>query len=242
MSSPGDDSRTPAGGRLLRTPAEIARVLETLIASGAPIGAPLEAGKLRFESRLLWIDPERQFFALERSRDPAADAALLARPRCSFTCALGGWHVEFVAADPGPIREGKRGAICLRFPELMIVHQRRAEERVTLSRHLPLHCVADADGVMPFDTHVVDISPAGIGILLYHPGITLEPGTLLRGCMIQRHGYPPVQVDMEVRYSQQVVLKDGRRARRSGCRFVNPSKELKALVRLVTGEALADDA
>ena len=47
---------------------------------------------------------------------------------------------------------------------------------------------------------------------------------------------------MEVRYSEQVTLKDGRRAWRSGCRFVDPDDTLKELVRRVTGKALGDDA
>ena len=95
---------------------------------------------------------------------------------------------------------------------------------------------------MAFDAHVIDISSGGVGMLLYRSEITLEPGTLLRGCLIEHPAIGRVRVDMEVRYSEQVTLKDGRRAWRSGCRFVDPDDSLQELVRRVTGKALGDEA
>ena len=229
-----------ATGLLSKSPYEIMRVLVALRDRGEPIAAQLEGGRRSFTSRLLWIDPQMQFIVVARDADPAADTALLARPRCVFTCALGAWQVEFVATEPQRVRHGVQEAIRLRYPELMSGHQRRAEDRAAPVRDLPLHCVADAGGVMSFDAHVVDISPAGIAVLLYHPGITLEPGTVLRGCIIEHPTIGPVSVDMEVSYSEPVRLKDGRRARRAGCRFVDPSAALKSLVRRVTGRMLDD--
>jgi c-di-GMP-binding flagellar brake protein YcgR len=149
--------------------------------------------------------------------------------------------VEFVAAEPRLVRYKGQEAIRLRFPELMAGHQRRSEPRAAPTRELPLRCLADAGGVMSFDAHVIDISSGGVAVLLYHPGITLEPGTVLRGCVIEHPSLGPLSVDMEVRYSEPVRLKDGRRARRAGCRFVAPPAELKALIRRITGEAIGED-
>lgn len=77
---------------------------------------------------------------------------------------------------------------------------------------------------------MVDISPIGIGFLQYPPDITLEPGTILRGCRIELPGRPALVVDMEVRYSTRMTLADGRRAMRSGCRFIEPGTGLTALL------------
>lgn len=236
-------NRVPPGaaGLLSKSPYEIMRVLVALRDRGEPIRVQLESGKPSFASRLLWIDPQMQFIVVARSADAAADSALLARPRCIFTCALGAWQVEFVAAEPRPFRHGEQDAIRLRFPELMSGHQRRSEPRAAPRRELPLRCLADAGGVMSFDAHVIDISSGGIAVLLYAPGITLEPGTVLRGCVIEHPSIGTLSVDMEVRYSEPVRLKDGRRARRAGCRFIAPRAELKALLRRITGEAIGDD-
>ena len=223
-----------SGGLLSKSPYEIMRVLGAVKERGETITAKLEGGKT-FSSRLLWIDPELESIVVAPSADPAANAALLARARCDFVCVLGDWHVEFVAAEPRPVRLGGKTAIRLRFPEVMAGRQRRSERRAAPKTGLPLRCLADADGVMAFDAHVIDISPAGLGMLLYGSEITLEPGTLLRGCLIEHPAIGRVRVDMEVRYSEPVRLKDGRRAQRAGCRFIEPSSTLKNLVRRVTG-------
>ena len=226
-----------ATGLLTKSPYEIMRVLVALRDRGGAISAHT-VGKPSFLSRLLWIDPRMQFIVVRRSGDPAADGALLARSPCVFVCSLASWQGEFVPADPRPFRQGTQEAIRLRYPELMSGHQRRAENRTSPVRDLPLRCLVDAGGVMSFDAHVVDISPAGVAVLIYHAGITLEPGTVLRGCIIEHPRIGPVSVDMEVRYSEPVRLKDGRRARRAGCLFIDPPSALKKLVRRVTGQAL----
>jgi len=228
-------------GLLSKSPREIMRVLEALKDRGETITAKLEGGKT-FSSRLLWIDPELQGIAVAPSADPAANAALLARPRCDFVCRLADWHVEFVAAEPRPVRLDGKTAIRLRFPEVIAGRQRRSKERTAPKAGLPLRCLADAEGVMSFNAHVIDISPAGLGFLVYRSEITLEPGTLLKGCLIEHPAIGRVRVDMEVRYSEPVVLKNGRRAWRSGCRFVDPGDTLRELVRRVTGTALDDEA
>jgi flagellar brake protein len=242
MTGPEVKSPLPGAGSLSKSPYEIMRVLDALRGRGDPIVAQLGSSKLSFSSRVLKVDTELQYMVVARSDDPAANAALLARPRCDFSCSIAGWHVEFVAAQPRPIRLGAQEAILLRFPEVMVGRQRRAEARSAPKRGLPLRCLADAGGVMSFNAHVIDLSATGVGILLYNPNITLEPGTVLKGCIIEHPVAGPVCVDMEIRYSEPVQFKDGRRARRSGCRFVNPPEQMRALVQLVTGKALTEDA
>jgi hypothetical protein len=76
----------------------------------------------------------------------------------------------------------------------------------------------------------VDISEGGIGFVQYAPNITLEPGTVLKGCRIEVPGGRSVTLDLEVRYSRPVTLPGGRVALRSGCRFVNVPAEARALL------------
>lgn len=114
---------------------------------------------------------------------------------------------------------------------------RRAEPRARVPAQPPLQCIADAGGIAPFDAQIVDIGKGGVGFLVYAADITLEPGTLLKGCRIERTGETPVFVDLEVRYSSPVTLADGRPAIRSGCRFVNPSNDLLKLISSFMGVA-----
>lgn len=224
MTPPDPQSTSSLTGQILRTPDEVARVLNSLVMRGEPIVCELNEGAVLFHSRLRYVDPARAYIVIERSADDAANRALLARPRATFHAEPGGWRVEFAAADPEATRanEGAPG-IRLRFPEIVAGHRRREDERAPAPPHKELRCVVDEAGLMPFDGVMANVSKGGVGFLQYDPGISLEPGTLLKGCRIDGPAGESVVVDMEVRYSRLVTLADGRRVRSSGCRFVNLS-------------------
>ena len=88
---------------------------------------------------------------------------------------------------------------------------------------------------MPFDATMTNVSKGGIGFLQYDPTISLEPGTMLKGCRIESAGGQSVVVDMEVRYSQMVDLADGTQVQSSGCRFLDLSAEETARIEELFG-------
>lgn len=223
-------------GQMLRAPEEVARVLNSLVMRGEPIVSDQDGGRLLFRSRLRFIDPARAYIIIELSADEAANKALLARPRATFHAEPGGWHVEFAAADPKPTgaHEGAAG-IRLRFPEIVAGHRRRESERAEAPPRQELRCLVDAAGVMPFDGSIANVSRGGIGFLQYDPTISLEPGTVLKGCRIESPGGDSIVVDMEVRYSQLATLADGRQVQSSGCRFVDLSAEETARIEALFG-------
>jgi len=221
---------------MLRAPQEIARVLNSLVMRGEPIVSAQDGGRLLFRSRLRFIDPAHAYIIIELGADEAANKALLARPRATFHAEPSGWHVEFAAADPKPTgaHEGAAG-IRLRFPEIVAGHRRRENERAEAPPRLELRCLVDEAGVIPFDGTIANVSKGGIGFLQYDPTISLEPGTVLKGCRIRSPGGDSIVVDMEVRYSQLVTLADGRRVQNSGCRFVDLSAEESARIEALFG-------
>jgi flagellar brake protein len=212
---------------LSRSPAEIARVLEKAKAEGVSVCAFFPS--LTFQAQLVHIDPRAGCILMTRSAAPAADAAVLARPRCTFHCELAGWHVEFIAAAPRPVALRRRELIQCRFPELLASNPRRSHDRVHLKPPLPLRVHADTRGIMPFDALILDLGAGGIAFLCYACSITLEPGTVLRGCRIVLPNRSECVVDLEVRYTQAITLPNGHRAMRSGCLFLTPCPQLAAL-------------
>ncbi len=109
---------------------------------------------------------------------------------------------------------------------------RRAQPRAALPSKVPLQCLADSEGMMPFDGQIVDISPEGLGILVYPAEITLDPGTLLQGCLVDIPGKRSYKFDLEVCYSQAAPPVEGVAAVRSGCRFVNADDSTRELIEL----------
>lgn len=223
-------------GQILRTPQEITRVLNSLLMRNEPISCELFADKLRFHSRLRFIDPQRDYIIIERSDDEAANRALLARARATFHAEPGGWRVQFAAAAPQPARmsDGTPG-IRLHFPEVVAGHRQRESERNSVANEGALRCVVDERGVTPFDARLTNLSKGGIGFLQYDSAIGLEPGTMLRGCRIDSTSGASVLVDMEVRYSQLVTLEGGRQVQSAGCRFIGISREDLARIEQMFG-------
>jgi c-di-GMP-binding flagellar brake protein YcgR len=216
--------------RVRRSPSEIAYILKIVETGKEAVTAHLEGGQLLFKSRVLLVDGEGLRIVLEASPDEAVNAALLARPRCSFFAPVPGGHVEFAAADPQKIEHEGKPAIQLKFPDVLADRQRREYDRKPISPQVPLVCHADDGGVLSFKGGLIDISIGGLGFLVYDPAITLEPGTVLKGCRIDPYNEAPLTVDLEVRYSEMVALPDGTRAERSGCRVVEHPESLKDFV------------
>ncbi|MBE0614330.1 MAG: flagellar brake protein [Burkholderiales bacterium] len=223
-------------GQMLRTPGEITRVLNSLVMRGEPIFSNLGTGQLKFRSRLRFVDPACRYMIIERSADDEANKILLARSRATFHCEPGGWRLEFAAADPKPTsaNEGAPG-IRLRLPEIVAGHRRREDTRTEAPPRQELRCIIDEGGVMPFDGIMTNVSKGGIGFLQYDPTISLEPGTMLKGCRIYSPSGDSIVVDMEVRYSQLMPLADGRQVQSSGCRFLNISPEETARIETLFG-------
>ena len=111
-------------------------------------------------------------------------------------------------------------------------HGRRAGARITTHSKVPLQCLADSEGMMPFDGQIVDISPEGLGFLVHPAEITLSPGTLLQGCLVEIPGKRSYKFDLEVCYSQPAPPIEGNPAVRSGCRFVNADDSTRELIEL----------
>lgn len=221
----------PAGGLISRRSEDIARVLTSLHRTRHSVRSIVGKNGLMFASRLVSVDLPNRCIGLAPSSNEQANAALLARPRASFVSEAGGWHIEFAAAEPRFAMLGEQVIINLDFPAVIVSQEhRRAEPRLSLTNPVTFECLADDSGIASFDGRLIDISNRGIGFLLYHSDITLEPGTVLKGCHIRREGRPPVIVDLEVRYSTSVNLPDGKVAHRSGCVFLNPTRTVTDLI------------
>jgi hypothetical protein len=226
---PSSPEQRDARASVLRSKNDIAAALEALQDAGQKIVSFLDGGETLFQATLAEVDAARGYIVLAPTSEPAASRALLAQPRCIFSATLEGLRMEFVAGRPRPIRDGA-GRITLDFPDVLS-RWRRSHERSAISPGVPLHCTADSEGVMPFEGLVVDIGPEGLGFLIHAESISLEPGTVLRSCLIDLPGHPPCKADLEVCYSQPMVLGDGTHSLRSGCRFIDTSGSVAELIR-----------
>lgn len=227
---PTTEKTATTSDHLLRSRIEIKRVLDALVARHEVVTAEIPGNRNQFSVQIIGADARWGFIVVAMAADESANDALLARAHVSFVSKLGDWHIQFVAAAPSKVIHKGIPAICLRYPDILAVQQRRKHDRHDVTSAALLRCVADAGGIMPFEAKIRDISFGGISALFYAADITLEPGTVLVGSRIEVPGLDPVTVDLEVRYSEVVTLPDGSHGHASGFRFINPPDELNRLI------------
>lgn len=223
-------------GVLIRSRIEIARILEKIRRSEEPVTVSFEVEDRFFVSRLLLVEPAQGFILIDYSPSKPANASLFDSASVTFHCSDGPAHIEFVARAPQEAQHDGRPAIRLAMPEALVRLHRRAHVRIRIPPSVSLRCIADAAGSAPFEARVIDVSPGGLGTIVYDARIRLEAGTHLRRCKIVFPDGGAALADLEVRHVRQIALEDGTPAQRAGCRFIASRRDLKKLIRVFVKE------
>jgi c-di-GMP-binding flagellar brake protein YcgR len=236
-------SDSAATGVLVRSKIEIARILETIRSGGEPLTAFVVGGEQRFTSRLLRVDSLDGFILVDFSPNETANTALLAQESVTFRCNDGPAHLEFVARAPREAQHQDRAAIRFPLPEALARLHRRAHPRIgvgAVAGSASLRCIADSAGANPFEARVTDVSPGGLGTIVYNARVRLAPGMQLPRTKIIFPMGRTVLVNLEVCHVQPVTLEDGTPAQRAGCRFIAGSRDLAELIRVYAREIGAE--
>lgn len=217
---------------LVRSRLEIARILLSIAEKRTPLTTYFPAIDHLFISLLRQVDADGGCLIVDYSGDKAANAAMLAASSVRFSSNDAQAGIEFIGANPAETMVGQAAAIRFAFPDELMVQQRRAHRRIGNLPGVPLRCVADTRGVIPFEAEIVDFSLGGMGAMVYDDGIRLDAGTVLHGCKIIHPGGAALELDIEIRYTVPTALANGTRARRSGCRFIGVPAQLEDMIRV----------
>lgn len=233
MSAPAiPGNRTRPENLLFRSRLEICRILQLLAQEQSPITAESGTGQ-PFASHILAVDPGGNRFTVACSAGQPVSALVPTSPAVEFTCTdQHGLHFSFAASFAEEIQFGGQPAIQFALPNMVLLHNQREHPRIPAPADLSLRCIADEAGVIPFESHIVDISHDGLGCLIYSRDINLDVGSVLRGCRVILPNGDAALVDLEVRHVATATLPDGRTVHRAGLRFVQRREEISRLVDL----------
>jgi c-di-GMP-binding flagellar brake protein YcgR len=229
MSDTDPRSITLSPGLVSTSDDEVERVLSALLVRREPLAALVPGGESS-RWKLRFVDPARQFILVEAVSGDGD--ALLQNQQVTFLAEFGGMNIEFAAAAPQAVTHENARAVRLSFPKVTVSRQRRAHPRTPVPPDLPLHCAIPAGAGVALEGQIMDISVGGLGLLVLSSYLVPAPGTLIRGWRIERPGGRSVRVDLQVRHCRPLVLADGGQAYRWGCQFIEPSGEVKELIRM----------
>jgi len=223
---------TISPGLLSTSSDEVERVLSALMLRREPLATLVPDGEST-RWRIAFVDPMRQYIVVA----PISGGCepLLQSPHVTFVAEFGGTSIEFTASGPAAVTHENASAVRLSFPKVTVSRQRRVHPRAHVPTDSPVHCEIPAGAGVALEGQIMDISEGGLGLLIRSSYLVPAPGTLIRGWHIERPGGGIVTVDLEVRHCRPAVLADGSHAHRWGCQFVDPSDELKDLIRALPG-------
>jgi c-di-GMP-binding flagellar brake protein YcgR len=232
VSSPDITSRLATTGQLLvRSGIEIGRILDSMLQDRNTLTAKLPS-ELMFLSQLLYVEPVKGYILLSYSDHKPANSAALAERKLTLRCNHRGAQFAFSGETPHAALHSGQPCIKCGLPSIMLaMQQQRAATRVSVPAQAPVTCEVRM-GVLTFDTKVVDVSLDGIGTLVSDPTIPLCEGTRLEHARIRHPHHEPIEVELEVRNVTRVVLPNGERASRIGCKIVSSPQNLEELIRL----------
>jgi c-di-GMP-binding flagellar brake protein YcgR len=233
VNAPDITSRLAHTGQLLvRSGIEIDRILSAMAEDGDTVSASVPPTKMLFLSKLVFVEPVKQFMLVSYSDHKPANTALLGAKSITFKCNHRGAQFAFSCNGPRQSMHERQPAIQLGMPTTMLaLLHRRSLQRVQVPKEATVDCELRM-GVLAFDARLVDVSLDGMGFMLAEDEMPLCAGTRLGGARIRHPGREPLVVDIEVRHVTRVALPDGRRATRIGCRIVAAPAALEELIRL----------
>lgn len=210
---------------------EICRILQELLENRISIVAEIGTS-WTFVSHILLVDSHEDHFVASYCANKLLNSKALELPALTFTASCQDAHLVFEVTSPVETQFDGQPALQYALPKTLTCHHRREYPRVRIPAEISLRCIADAAGFIPFESHIVDISEDGLGILIYDRDIKLEPETVLKGCRIIIPSGKAIVVDVIVRHVARIHLQDGTPASRAGLRFIQKSDEIAELVNL----------
>ncbi len=220
---------------LFRSHIEICRILQVLAQEHCKITAEIGKDRHYFPSHMLSINLESNHFYIAYSSNKSLNAKLLAEPSTEFT-ATDPQNLHFTFSGTNPEEKetlpGGEPAIQFEMPKVLLLHNQREHSRLPIPADVTLRCVADEAGIIPFESHVTDVSHDGLGCLIYDPDINLEKGTILKSCRIVIPNGDAVITDIILRHISTVTLPDGTIAHRAGFRFSRRTPEQQKVINM----------
>jgi c-di-GMP-binding flagellar brake protein YcgR len=208
---------------------EIAYILRGLMKSNAHLTAYLSGGHFVMSS-VLKVDAERRIVVLDGAPSPELNERVLDSRDFKVESFHDGVKVQFEVHTVEEVTYEGRPAFRIPLPNALIKMQRREYYRMPTPLLRQVKCeVPCADGSRA-QLPVSDISLGGLCLVGQPPQESWEVGALLKGCRIELPDEGTLEVNLCIRNSYQVRLKNDSSVSHTGCQFIELGARQEAAV------------
>ncbi len=209
---------------------EVAYVLRGLARNKAVVTAHVSGTKEFAVTAVLDVDVQAQTVTLDASANQALNQRLIDSSPVRFVSNDEGVRVQFQAHKVEKALFQGRPALRLTIPRSLYKMQRREFYRMPTPILDPVTCSIT---VGENDVRNMPLSDIGLGGICLAGEFGEEPpalGTVFERCGIALGKFGVLRIDLRVRNTYLVMLKNGTQSRRTGCQFLSITPHQEAMV------------
>ena len=215
---------------------EIVMLLKNLQDKRQLVNMVINDGTEVIVTAIVHVDADSNSIIFDCAATDTANHRLTEAPRIYFESTLNRISIQF--SSTGISRTTYLGAPALvcAIPSSLIRLQRREYYRINTPITAPIICeltVPEENGGGTIKLPLVDISCIGVALLDEKKTLNAEFGTLYENSKIDLPGAGLIEVTLQVRNSQNLLLMNHKATRRIGFQFINLSPILTAQIQKV---------
>lgn len=218
---------------LVESRREVMALLRGLKEHKQLISMMINEGSEVFITSVLDLDDANNTVTFDSAPNPAANQRIIEASRVFFEGLLDRISIQFSTSSIQRLNFDGRPALQCGIPTNMIRLQRRENYRINTPLSNPIRCLIPLEAGSEFDSakfSLVDISCGGIAMLDERKILDNTIGKIYDNCQIDLPGIGKIDLSLQVRNSQDLILLNGKTNRRIGCQFINVSSAILASV------------
>lgn len=208
---------------------EIISLLRGLKDSNQFISMLIHDGAEVFITSILDVDDSNNTVTVDSAPGQLANQRIVEAHRVSFEGLLDKIGIQFSTTGVHLANFENRPALQFSIPSSLIRLQRREYYRINTPVSTPIKVgfpVELNDKPEVLKLSLVDISCGGIAVLDERKILDCTPGKIYEHCTLELPTIGTIDVTLEIRNSQDLVLLNGKTNRRIGCQFSNLSNSV----------------
>jgi c-di-GMP-binding flagellar brake protein YcgR len=212
---------------------EILAILRGFRDKSQLISMMINNGSEAFITSVLEIDDKDDTVILDSTPSNEANQRIIAASTVFFDGLLDRISIQFSSHKVQIVSFEGKPALKMPLPVSLIRLQRRENYRINTPISTPVKCTIRVEVESGIETHkfsLVDISCGGVAILDDRRLIDIAIGTTYSDCQVDIPGMGLIDMNLQIRNSQELTLLNGKTTRRIGCAFLSLSSRTLAAV------------
>ncbi|MBY0578126.1 MAG: flagellar brake protein [Burkholderiales bacterium] len=225
LSSVADDSQYHIHSRT-----EILSILRRLLERNEQAALYYDEGNHAILTLVLEVRASQDQLVLDCSANEPSNRHVELSNKLVFISSLDNVKIQFVIPHIQRIEFEGKCAFVVTLPSSLLRLQRREYYRLTTPNLKPLTCTIPMPGREHTEVSIINISAGGVAIIGYKGELNLLLNEVYHNCVITLPDVGAVHVNIQVKATFDITMKNNVVKKRAGCKFVDMAGHTQTLI------------